>query len=104
MVELVVSLSAHKLKYVVVTHSHSSERFVQAYLKYMNVQIDLSKKESGLQRIAIEQNRVNFHHFLNIKRQFLIDYLIFSKSLFIIDTNDTQSCQSYFRLHYDYVL
>ena len=28
MVELVVSLSAHKLKYVVVTHSHSSERFV----------------------------------------------------------------------------
>ena len=34
MVELIVSSSAHKLKYVIVTHRNSLEWFVQAFLKY----------------------------------------------------------------------
>ena len=37
MVELPVRSSAHKLKYIIITHRHSLWWFVQAFLKYMQL-------------------------------------------------------------------
>ena len=37
MIELEVGSSAHKLEYVIITHRHSPEWFVQAFLKFMQL-------------------------------------------------------------------
>ena len=40
MFELEVSSSTHKLKYVIIAHGNSLEWFVQAFLKYMRIDLN----------------------------------------------------------------
>ena len=108
MVELVVSLSAHKLEYIIITHRHSLEWFVQASLKYMqlylnwrqhNLHITESNRIPIDWRMLIRYQVISYpselfsccHHFVMPAQ---VVHSINGSSLFIIISYDPVTCQS----------